>query len=161
MLPSLPSSFSWSAFRKATKPSCLTPEILATSPSTSSIFPADDETDICYLKLTPHGFISCEMLRMVAEIDFDDDYSEPPMILASALHLRPLNTIIEEEKELTEPSAEPTNTPVCQRTSLSVISEVDDEFFAEEETATECSVPKANLWVAFCFILSVRSDHIS
>jgi hypothetical protein len=144
MLPSLPSSFSWSAFCEATEPSCLTPEILVTSPSTSSIFPADDETDICYLKLTPHGFISREMLRMVAEIDFDDDYSEPPMLLAPTLRLQPLSTITEEEEEHIEPFTEPTNTPVCQRTTLPTISEVDD-FRAEKETTTEFPVPESNL----------------
>jgi hypothetical protein len=144
ILSLLPSSFSWNAFREATEPSYLTPEILVTSPSTSSSLPSDDETDLCYLQLTPHGFISREMLRTIAEIDFDDDYSEPPMILASALRLRPLDPIPEEEEAHTELSTESTHTSVRQRTTLSIISEVD-ELYADEETATECSVPEPNL----------------
>jgi hypothetical protein len=84
------------------------------------------------------------MLRMITEIDFDDDYSEPPMLLAPALHLRPLDPIPEEEEAHTELSTESTHTSVRQRTTLSTISEVD-ELYADEETATECSVPEPNL----------------
>jgi hypothetical protein len=102
ILPSISASFSWSAvltdsIKSAAAVECTAPSLIVTFPSTATM--EADEAELNPFYLRPDGdFLTSQELRELSEIDFDDDGSQPQMILASALPLLSLAAIAEENE---------------------------------------------------------------
>jgi hypothetical protein len=132
ILPSISASFSWSAIltdstKSAAAVEYTVPSLIITSPSTVTVEAEESESNPFYLR--PDGdFLTSQELRELAEIDFDDDGSQLPMILASALPLLFLATITEEnETAAATVSVEPEH-----KHKLATIIEADESSDAPE-----------------------------
>jgi hypothetical protein len=78
------------------------PGLIVTSPSTATIEADESELNPYYLR--PDGdFLNNQELQELSEIDFDDDGTEPPMLLVSAQQLRQLTAIAEDDERSTCP----------------------------------------------------------
>jgi hypothetical protein len=134
ILPSISVSFSWSAVltdstKFAATVECTVPSLIITSPSTATIEADASEPNPFYLR--PDGdFLTSQELRELAEIDFDDDGSQPPMILASALPLLSLAAIADEN----ETAAATASVAPEHKHKLATIVEADESSDAPESS---------------------------
>jgi hypothetical protein len=145
ILPSISTSFSWSAVltdstKSAAAVECTVPSLIITSPSTATV-EAADESEPNPFHLRPDGdFLTSQELRELADIDFDDDGSQPPMILASALPLLSLAAIAEQNETaattaFVEPEHKQRLTTIAEADECSDAPESDISRFASLSTA--------------------------